>query len=51
MKITFYRWMLWMMEFEHAIGKASGRNPRVTSALRCDIANMQTYITKLEANA
>lgn len=48
MKLSFYRTMLWAMRFELSIALSTGRNPAQIKQLREDIAEMESYVDRME---
>jgi hypothetical protein len=46
--ITFYRWMLWWMEYGVVIARSTGRDPKRVQRQLSDIANIQHTIDLLE---
>jgi hypothetical protein len=46
--ITFYRWMLWWMQYGLAIAASTGRDPERVQRQRNDIASIEHTIDKLE---
>jgi hypothetical protein len=46
--ITFYRWMLWWMEYGLTIARSTGRDPKRVQQQINDIAALQHIIDLLE---
>jgi hypothetical protein len=48
--ITFYRWMLWWMNYGLTIARSTGRNPELVGRQAEDIQSIKSTIHKLEIN-
>jgi hypothetical protein len=48
MKLAFFRFLLWMAEYELAISLGTGRNRHSTALARDDVMKLQRVVHRLE---